>query len=183
MPSVRRLEALVDYYAGDPLPLAADDLGADLLPMDAPDARLDLLDLIGVGLHAELCDAAGVATDPRTDRVLARADEQGAVLTVSWPFSLPRARGWIALREGRLDDAEGHFDRDVELAESRGSVYEISRARYERARVLAHRGTRLSCLRAVEELERALPVLREMGPPVLAERCERLREFATSRAR
>ncbi len=181
--SSRRLLALIDYYAGDPLPLAPNDLGEDLLPAEGDDTRLDLHDLVGIALHAELCDAAGIAPHPRTEPLLAKASERGARLTISWPLSLPRARGRVALAEQRIDDAVARFEEDLAFSEARGSAVEIASSRYELARALTAQGTRIALLRAREELDGALPVLKDAGPIPLAERCERLAAFASTRTR
>jgi hypothetical protein len=77
----------------------------------------------------------------RIERGLVRAAEDGMVITDGPVVLVPRVRGALARRQGRLEDADLLLRQAIEVARSRGLRSEAGRASLELAQLLAEDAT------------------------------------------
>ena len=112
----------------------------------------------------------------RIERGLAQAAECGMVITDGPVVLVPRLRGALAHRRGRLEEADALLGEAIEVARGRGLQPELGRALLERARVVAAGDDRG---RAGELAQQACALFDEVSMPAFeqdaAELADRLR--------
>lgn len=172
---------LIDVYAGDKYQITGQDL--DISWLHGTTVPFDFALLPSVCLHVELAVAAGKPIDPLAAQALAAAEDAGMLFTVGWPFFIPRIRGIAATRDGRFDEAAGHFARAIAEAGRSGVPIEVMRSRLDYALLLAMRAREGD----FEEASTQLQLLSQMRiasvPEALTKQADGLASFLTSRAR
>ncbi len=108
----------------------------------------------------------------RIEHGLAQAAEQGMLITDGPVVLLPRVRGALARRQGRLDEADALLREAVDVARARGMRPELGRASLERARVLVDRGD--DRVRAADLAEQARAVFDELDMPAFEQQAAEL---------
>ncbi len=87
----------------------------------------------------------------RIERGLARVAEHGMVITDGPVVLVPRVRGALARRQGRLEEADSLLREAVEVARARGLRPELGRASLELAQLLATDGDRAQAGQLAQE--------------------------------
>jgi class 3 adenylate cyclase len=116
----------------------------------------------------------------RIERGLARAAEHGMVITDGPVVLVPRARGALARRQGRLEEAAALLREAIEVARAGGLRPELGRSSLELAQLLAQEGDREH---AGELAREARAVFDELDMPVFEQQAGALDDRLHGRER
>lgn len=167
---------LIDLYTGVEPAVVADST-AFVGPL-ADDSGYDFSMVAAYCYRVELAASAGTVELSRpAERPLELAEERGIVLSIGWPFLVPRVRGLAAALDHRRDEAQAHFERALQVAAQAGLGPEAGRVRLDFARLLHARGERSDRGRAALFLSEADRIFGRYG---MARFREQARSLAVS---
>jgi DNA-binding CsgD family transcriptional regulator len=140
-------------------------------------ARPDVGSLAVFAAAVELNDMLGGAgVSAAWVSPLTLAFDRGVLFTSGWVFLIPRVLGVAAAMEGRIDEAEGYFERAAEAASRCGARPELGRTYMDHARLLFRLNGKGDKSRAVRMLVDAAAIFRELGMGPFSKRA---RDLAT----